>query len=97
MGSTLGTLDECIEDIARYDDYVEEILEPLARDEFVSDLTSGLTTVKGMQALQIIGVSSLAVIRCVANNDDSGEEVFDEYEAELGQSEIIEAFEDFSL
>lgn len=48
MGSTLGTLDECIEDIARYDDYVEEILEPLARDEFVSDLTSGLTTVKGM-------------------------------------------------
>lgn len=45
MGNTSGALAESIEELGRSEEIAEEILEPLARDGFVCELSAGITTV----------------------------------------------------
>ena len=45
MGNTSGVLSECIEELGKSDEVLEEILEPLVREEFISEITSGITSV----------------------------------------------------
>lgn len=42
-----------------------------------------------------MGIASLAAIRMATTNEESGEEVFEEYEVELTDYNLIELFEDY--
>jgi hypothetical protein len=95
MGNTEGFLSENIEEINEYEEIIEDIIEPLAREGFVSELSTGITLVFYNQALEVLGVASLAVIRVVANNEESGEEVFEDYDSDVLDQNIWDAYEDF--
>lgn len=72
MGNTEGLSSETIENVCKSEEIIEDLFEPLAREGFVCELSSGI-----LSALEVLGIASLAIIRVVATNDDSTDEVLD--------------------
>ena len=96
MGNTSVSLTNSLEDFFKSDEITEEVLEPLQREGIICEVSEGLAAVIFEQALEIIAVASVATIRYAATSEDSGEDVFDDYDVEFNEIDAYNLFEDFN-
>ena len=80
MGNTTDTFVSLVEDFEDGEVLFDEILEPMARNGFVSEISEGITAVIDNKALEVLVIASIGTIKMLATNDDSGEEILEEYD-----------------
>lgn len=90
MGNTTDTVVSLVEDFEEGEALFEEILEPMARNGIVSEISDGITSVIVNKALEVLVIASIGTIKLLATNDDSGEEIIEEYDQETYLSSLSE-------
>lgn len=80
MGNTTDTVVSLVEDFEDGEVLFDELLEPMARNGFVSEISEGITSVIDNKALEVLVIASIGTIKMLATNDDSGEEILEEYD-----------------
>lgn len=88
MGNSGGSGPMSLDEFEECENIYEDILEPMARSTFVSEISEGITTVIFIKALEVILIASVGTIKLLATSDDSGEELIDDYDNEIEISNL---------